>query len=385
MYNTPTVNVVMNDNSIRIHLPSHKHDESKASIETSVGVRLIGFDVSGFSFTTRFVLCVFVLFGLYIPYGYIQESIFKVDGFTFALYITFIQFLLYTLFSLTEGFVLQDTNIRAPLHEYFRLSLFLVISLALSNKAIVYLNYPTKVVLKSSKLIPMMLMGRVWFGKLYIKAQYLATILLLIGICLFSLADFSVSDTSTMNFHVQGIVFMVLSITAEALGQHFQEGVIAKYNCTEREMVFANSIIGTGILAIFLVLTGEISAAFDYCVKYPHIYLKIGLLSVLGYLGALTVLTLIKTYGLFIAMSVANARKLFTIILSFMLFPKPFSFIYVVASVFAFAGIGLNIYIKNKEEFHELMGNLFRRRIKGPPDLDKDLQTEETTSMSRGD
>jgi adenosine 3'-phospho 5'-phosphosulfate transporter B3 len=227
----------------------------------------------------------------------------------------------------------------------------------------------------------MMLMGKLWFGKQYIKAQYAATVLMLLGICFFSLADITLSSEAMLNFQIKGILIMLLSITSEALGQHYQEEAIAKYNCSEREMVFANSVIGTGILAIVMVVTGEIGPAFNYCVEYLRIYLKIGVLSVLGYLGAVTLLTLIKSYGLFIAMSVANTRKLFTIVLSFLMFPKPFSFTYVVASGFAFAGIGLNIYIKNWEEVHILIARLF-----GKSNTAYEVQEkEEFITISRGD
>jgi len=51
--------------------------------------------------------------------------------------------------------------------------------------------------------------------------------------------------------------------------------------------------------------------------------------SVLGYLGIDVVLTLIKEYGALICVTVTTCRKAITIILSFVLFSKPFIFEYV--------------------------------------------------------
>jgi hypothetical protein len=54
-------------------------------------------------------------------------------------------------------------------------------------------------------MIPVMFVGKVWFGRSYLVSQYLATVLLLIGIILFSLADVTV-DT---DFQMIGIHLMI--------------------------------------------------------------------------------------------------------------------------------------------------------------------------------
>lgn len=48
--------------------------------------------------------------------------------------------------------------------------------------------------------------------------------------------------------------------------------------------------------------------------------------SLTGYLGIQIVLTLVRTCGAFVAVTVTTCRKAVTIILSFLLFSKPFTF-----------------------------------------------------------
>ena len=58
-------------------------------------------------------------------------------------------------------------------------------------------------------------------------------------------------------------------------------------------------------------------------------------------------MTLVKEFGALLAVTVTSCRKLVSIMASFMLFPKPFTMIYLVGGIQVFFGIGLEIYLKN--------------------------------------
>jgi adenosine 3'-phospho 5'-phosphosulfate transporter B3 len=137
-------------------------------------------------------------------------------------------------------------------------------------------------------------------------------------------------------------------------------------------------------------LTGELTRAVEFCYEHPYIYAKLfvsmitrisilclynEILSVLGYIGGICALNITKTCGVFITMTVTTCRKILTIILSFILFPKPFMYLqtsssfqclryritYIFAGILAFAGIALNIYAKNSQEIHGFLQNLYGR------------------------
>lgn len=78
-----------------------------------------------------------------------------------------------------------------------------------------------------------MFVSRVYFGKTYNYLQYLSTLLLLIGLVLFSLADAAVS----LSYNPKGLIYMCASVMIEALGQNLQEKAVTKHKCTEREVV----------------------------------------------------------------------------------------------------------------------------------------------------
>jgi adenosine 3'-phospho 5'-phosphosulfate transporter B3 len=52
----------------------------------------------------------------------------------------------------------------------------------------------------------------------------------------------------------------------------------------------------------------------------------IAIYSTVGYFGVNVVLTLVKEFGALVAVTVTTCRKAITIVLSFILFAKPFTF-----------------------------------------------------------
>lgn len=74
--------------------------------------------------------------------------------------------------------------------------------MALSNKSVLYLNYPTQVLFKNGKLIPVMLVGRAYFGKKYTPLHYTAVITITIGLMTFSVGD----SLANATFNSQGIL-----------------------------------------------------------------------------------------------------------------------------------------------------------------------------------
>ena len=56
-------------------------------------------------------------------------------------------------------------------------------------RSLSYLTYPTRVMFKSSKVIPVMLASVVIAGRRYSLGEYMAALLLVAGITMFTLAD----------------------------------------------------------------------------------------------------------------------------------------------------------------------------------------------------
>ncbi|KAA8580906.1 hypothetical protein FQN60_013864 [Etheostoma spectabile] len=256
-------------------------------------LRVLGINLSSFSTPTQFLICVAGVFLFYLIYGYLQELIFSVEGFKpFGWYLTLVQFGFYSMFGLVELQLTQDKRRRIPGKTYMIIAFLTVGTMGLSNTSLGYLNYPTQVIFKCCKLIPVMIGG------------------------VFIQADSKVAP----NFNVTGVLLVSLALCADAAIGNVQEKAMKLHNGSNSEM---------------------------HPVKtYGYAFL----FSLTGYFGISFVLALIKLFGALVAVTVTTGRKAMTIVLSFMFFAKPFTFQYIWGGLLVLFGIFLNIYSKNKDK-----------------------------------
>jgi len=241
------------------------------------------------------------------------------------------------------------------------MSFFMVATMGLSNVSCTYLSYPTQVMFKSSKLIPVMIGGRFINGRRFTILEYSSALLLVCGLTIMTLNDVYI----TPEFHLTGIFLISGALVSDAFISNLQEKTLKDYNVTQREMVFFSHTVGALYLLVFQLLTNQLHSAMQFCASNPSVYLFMALFSIFGYVGITFVLAMLKLYDSFIAMTVTSCRKFLTIALSFMLFPKPITFETVVAVGIVFCGIGLHIYTKNPKMVHHHLQRLriLRRQV----------------------
>ncbi|KAJ6664478.1 hypothetical protein lerEdw1_007135 [Lerista edwardsae] len=353
---------------VSISIPS-KSQAMSPHIKSIDDVIVLGINLSKFNKPTQFFICVSGVFLFYLIYGYLQELIFSVEGFKpFGWYLTLVQFGFYSVFGLIELQLIQDKRRRIPGKTYMIIAFLTVGTMGLSNTSLGYLNYPTQVIFKCCKLIPVMIGGVFIQGKRYNIADVSAAICMSLGLIWFTLAD----STITPNFNLTGVVLISLALCADAVIGNVQEKAMKLHNGSNSEMVnplfwLVILLIGTcgvvvcsvlysysiGFLYILLGLTctSGLTPAVTFCSKHPvQTYGYAFLFSLTGYFGISFVLALIKIFGALLAVTVTTGRKAMTIVLSFLFFAKPFSFQYVWSGLLVVLGIFLNVYSKNMDK-----------------------------------
>ena len=109
-------------------------------------------------------LCMFFFFAIH---NLLQEAIMNLDGFHFGVMLGYMEVLGVTICSFVERtYIKKETKRVAPLSAYPLLTLCLLSSSSLSNLALNYINFPTKVIFRSCKLIPTMIISTVCLFKL---------------------------------------------------------------------------------------------------------------------------------------------------------------------------------------------------------------------------
>lgn len=106
-----------------------------------------------------------------------------------------------------------ETQRKASWTSYLMLCFCLLVSSATSNIALAYINYPTKVVFRSCKLIPTMLIAVVYNRKKILWYEFLFGILISLGMVFFAAADFQVYP----NFDFIGKIMIIIPIFSKVL------------------------------------------------------------------------------------------------------------------------------------------------------------------------
>lgn len=309
-------------------------------------LKLLYYDISKFNKTTQFLLCCTGVFAFYLIYGYLQELIFTLEGFKpYGWYLTLVQFGFYSVFGFVECSFSGKRHRNIPLRIYALLALLTLGTMGFSNSSLGYLNYPTQVIFKCCKLIPCLIGSIVIQQKKYGPIDYVAAMCLCVGLTLFTLADSKVSP----NFSIIGVLMISCALLCDAVIGNVQEKYMKIYGASNTEVVLYSYGLGFVYLAFAMTLSGGLFEGINFCSQVPSVYFYALLFSLSGYLGIQIVLTLVRTCGALVAVTVTTCRKAVTIILSFLFFAKPFTFQYVWSGLLIVLGIYLNVLSKNKE------------------------------------
>lgn len=227
--------------------------------------------------------------------------------------------------------------------SYMQLTCCLLGSSYLSTVGLDYINYPTKVVFRSCKLIPTMAVALVMNKERFSLTDITCAVAICVGLALFALADMtSVSKVST----VFGMALQASSTVADAFLPNLQQALFKQGASTLEVTYYTN-------LYVFIIMTlmgggsGHIQGAWSFVRTNATNGIVLVFYSVVAYWAINFHIRVVQRYGSVVAVLVGNLRKAGTIALSFLVFPKPFSWFYVVGTLLVFGGLTITAYVKD--------------------------------------
>jgi adenosine 3'-phospho 5'-phosphosulfate transporter B3 len=250
----------------------------------------------------------------------LQEYVYNRLQFSFGWYFTFIQGFVYLFLIYLQGFTTK--HIVNPMRTYVKLSAVLMGSHGLTKGSLAYLNYPAQIMFKSTKVLPVMIMGAFIPGlrRKYPVHEYISAFLLVLGLILFTLADAQMSP----NFSMIGIMMITGALIMDAFLGNLQEAIFTMNpETTQMEMLFCSTVVGLPFLFVPMVLTGEVFRAWTACAQHPYVYGVLVFEAMATFIGQVSVLSLIALFGAATTALITTARKGVTLLLSYLIFTKP--------------------------------------------------------------
>lgn len=237
-----------------------------------------------------------------------------------GLFLTLCQFAGYATLAAAHRAIHADTPRRIPLGYYLLLAALQATNQALTNLSMRWLNYPAKMLFKSSRVIPTMAVGILYMRKRYKPRDYLVVALLSLGLVCFMEADVKVSPS----FHPMGVVLICLALAVDAAIVNLQEFTLRKYDASHDELIFYSYGLGAGLLLLYCLLSLELVEGVLFLHEQgAKATACLAIFCSCGYFGVTCVAALTKKFGALVSTMTTTARKALTLFLSFFLFPKP--------------------------------------------------------------
>ena len=355
---------------------ARKNNVNSTMTATRPELSVLGVRMTLWSSTAQFLACAGGVCLCYLTYGILQEQITSswkrsVAGpVHLGWFLTFFQCAAYCAFGFlqlasepTQKSKLDDDRVLMkrkpmPLHGFFIIGTLSLLTIGLSNVSIEYLSYPTQVLFKSSKPLAVMLLGIFIIRKRYRLIEYVSTAMFTFGLMSFSVADKSASASS----QPIGVIIICSALIVDGVIGNVQQKMFEKYSCSVTNMVCKSKAVAAGWAFLICIATGQAGEAITFTMQEPATLLRMVIYSIVGYVGESLVMGLILRFGALIAVMTTSFRKLLTILVSFMLFPKPWVLGHAVGVLMVFVGIFLNIFSKNEKKIRTIFLKWFATR-----------------------
>lgn len=214
---------------------------------------------------------------------------------------------------------------RSPsvLRQYAKVALSGCLGSPFGYESLRHINYPTMILGKSCKLLPVMVMNFLVYRRRFEVHKYMSVILITAGVSGFMYFEPVRGDRTHMANSLYGLLLLLVNLLVDGATNSWQDKIFMDHRVSGQQMMFFMHAFTVLFLLAWLVLnpfTHELSAAITFAQTYPAILADVLLFGVCGALGQVFVFYTLEHFGSLSLVTVTVTRKLFTILISLLWF-----------------------------------------------------------------
>jgi len=296
----------------------------------------------------KFALCAGGIFVCYFYYGILQERITRGDyggeRFSYSMALVFSQCLVNYVYALIMSkAVLNQGEDTTKTSYYTMCSLSYLIAMVSSNKALMWVNYPTQVIGKSCKPIPVMILGVLIGRKSYPLLKYMFVLMIVAGVALFMYKDKAAAKSGdTAGGLGLGEIMLLLSLSCDGITGAIQERMKSEHQTKSGHMMKAMNLWSMLFLGVALTVTGEGLEFLGFISRHPAVTWQILTFCVASAFGQFFIFMCVSEFGPLPCSIVTTTRKFFTVLASVIFFGNTLITRQWLGVVFVFAGLFLD-------------------------------------------
>ncbi|XP_077409590.1 adenosine 3'-phospho 5'-phosphosulfate transporter 1 [Vanacampus margaritifer] len=206
-----------------------------------------------------------------------------------------------------------------PMYKYSFASLSNIMSSWCQYEALKYISFPTQVLAKASKVIPVMLMGKMVSQKSYEYWEYLTAALISLGVSMFLLSSAD-SDKHRSNVTTfSGVVILGGYIVFDSFTSNWQDNLF-KYKMSSVQMMFGVNLFSCLFTVFSLLEQGAFFDSLAFMARHSEFAFHAVLLSVCSACGQLFIFYTINQFGAAVFTIIMTLRQAIAILLSCFLY-----------------------------------------------------------------
>lgn len=294
------------------------------------------------------VACFLGLQVSYVTWGYLQERVmtqeYKSGKFSSSAFLVFenrvFALLLALIIVMYNRYNSKTSHGDAPLYAYIPSSLSNSISSWSQYEALKYVSFPSQVLSKSCKIIPVMLVGILVNHRSYPLVEYVEALLISSGATVFTLFGSSAHGAERTDSYV-GIGLLLSYLFCDSFTSQWQSRVYKKHGIDQYQMMLGVNFWSIVLTGISLVQSGEGLESIAFILADSLAMYHMALLAIASAVGQLFIFYTIKEFGPVIFTIMMTTRQILSLILSCIVFSHPLNAASWAASALVF-GVVIN-------------------------------------------
>ena len=209
-----------------------------------------------------------------------------------------------------------DNNI-APLKAFTPCALSNTLSSWSQYASLRYVSFPVQTVFKSSKIIPVMIMGKFLKGTIYTRSQYLEALFITIGVAIFSV--FAQESKRENGTEIQGLAYMLCYIIFDCFTSQWQDKIYVTYgrqNVDPFQMMLGVNCSAIVITTAGLLLSGDFPKVWEFFLVNPDVLVYNIITAITSASGQLCIFYTIKEFGPIVFTIIMTVRQMISICIS---------------------------------------------------------------------
>jgi len=224
---------------------------------------------------------------------------------------------------------------------------------------------------KSCKLVPVMLMNVILYRRKFAPHKYLVVFMVTTGITIFmgfgnetpKKGSSSTKSETTPYASLIGIAYLLINLALDGATNSTQDEIFSRYKVTGQQMMFWINLFCTMLAVGLSVLPlpyipvihptrggqSEFMDALVFIHSHPSVTTPLAQFALTGALGQLFIFETLQHFGSLTLVTITLTRKLFTMLLSVVIYDHQLTWGQWLGAAVVFAGISVEAFVKRKD------------------------------------